>query len=400
MKITRIRFVKVHALILFIRARYTDFTLRQKSMVLFLIALLCGLSIICLFKYCFAITLHKRHLASAPSIVRLDKKIIIPEHSPLRSKMVIKTVSMNTSLHTVSFPGIVEANPARTINILPPFPGRLIRLKVGLGDAVKQHQVLAVMRSPGLAQAYSDRDKALSVFKLTSEALIRARRVNRAGANSIKDIEQALSNYDQALAEVKRTKATIKAVGKNGFSLLNIRAPIDGSITAINYGVGSYINDTSSPMLIVSNINSVWVTANIPESVTGLIAKGLPVDVFLAAYPKQVLHGKVTFVNSFLEPDTRRNKTRITFLNPNAKLQPNMFATVKIAIPLSDEIIIPISSILMNSDNTCVYVEISPWTFAQRDVELGTETEGNVRILAGLNAGDRVVVSGGILVND
>ena len=399
-KITRIRFMKVHAWISFIRAKYTDLSPRQKPIAILLIILFSVLSMIFLLKFFLAIVHGKKHATPTAIVIRLNNKIIIPKDSPLRSQMTVKTVHATTSPHIVSFPGIVEANPSRTINVLPPFPGRLIALKAKLGDYVKQHQVLAVIRSPGLAQAYSDRDKAISILKLTKEALIRARRVNSAGANSIKDIELAQSNYVQALAEFKRTKATLKAVGKNSFSLLRIRAPLNGSVTALHYGIGSYINDTTNPLLTISNIKSVWVTANIPENFTGLIVKDLPVEVSLPAYPLQVLHGKIAFVSTFLEPDTRRNKTRINFPNPNGKLQPNMFATVNIAIPQPNEVTIPISAILMNSDTTCVYVEITPWTFVRREIELGKEDDKNVRVISGLNSGDRVVTSGGVLVND
>ena len=77
-----------------------------------------------------------------------------------------------------------------------------------------------------------------------------------------------------------------------------------------------------------------------------------------------------------------------------------MFATVNIAIPQPNEVTIPISAILMNSDTTCVYVEITPWTFVRREIELGKEDDKNVRVISGLNSGDRVVTSGGVLVND
>ena len=392
--------MKNHALISLIRAKYVSLNHQQKSIVILLAALLGMLSILILFKCCLAIAANKKNLAPEPIIIRQEKKIIIPKNSPLRSQMKVITVKASSAPHIVSFPGIIEADPSHIVNILSPFAGRLLALKVKLGDTVKKGQILAVIRSPGLAQAHTDHEKALSVLKLTTEALKRAQRVNRAGANSIKDVDMAQNDYIQALAEANRTKAILKTIGKNGFSLLNIKTPMPGRITAINYGIGSYINDPTSSLLTVSNIKSVWVTASIPENLAGVVSKNLAVEVFLPAYPKQILRGKVTFVSAFLEPDTRRNKTRITFPNPDGKLQPNMFATVKIALTQSNQIIIPISAILMNNDTTAVYVEITPWTFARREVELGTEDGENVRILAGLDVGERIVTSGGVLVND
>ena len=391
--------MKIHAVIPFLRVKYAKLPSDQKPIVLLIASILGILLMILLLKGCIAIA-TKKAVPPEPSIIRQDQTIIIPKSSPLRAKMTVKTITASNSPHIVSVPGIVEADPSRTVNILPPFTGRLVALKVKLGDTVKRGQILAVIRSPDMAQAQSDFDKAVASLSLTSEALKRARSVNQAGANSIKDIQLAQSNYMQALAERNRSAATLKAIGKNTFSLLNIKSPITGMVTALNYGRGSYINDSSVPLLTVSNTKLIWVTANIPENLVGRVTKDLPVDVFLPAYPQQTLHSKVSFVNAFLEPDTRRNKTRIAFNNPNGKLQPNMYATVKISLIEPDQVIIPISSILMNNDTTSVFVETTPWTFVRRDIELGLEDDKSVRVVSGLTAGERVVTSGGVLMND
>ena len=77
-----------------------------------------------------------------------------------------------------------------------------------------------------------------------------------------------------------------------------------------------------------------------------------------------------------------------------------MYATVKISLIEPDQVIIPISSILMNNDTTSVFVETTPWTFVRRDIELGLEDDKSVRVVSGLTAGERVVTSGGVLMND
>lgn len=392
--------MKINAIILSIRAKYKKLPDQQKLTAL-IIALLFGcLLLVLLFKWVFAIIAHRKTTSAEPMIVRHENMITIPKSSPLRTQMKLTTVKISASPHIVSFPGIVEALPSRTVNILPPLPGRLIKLYAKLGDYVEKNQTLVVLRSPGLAQAYAEQEKALSTLNLARQTLKRAESVNKVGANAAKDIEQAQSNFIQALAELNRTNITIKTLGKNTFSLLKIKTPISGWITSLNYGKGSYINDTTTTLLTVSNTNKIWVTAHIPENLVGVISKDLPAEITLSAYPNEVLKGKVSFVNPYLEPESRRNKTRILLPNPEGKLQPNMFATVKIAVPQPDRLSIPISAILMHNDNTAVFVEKKPWTFERREVELGAEDRGKIRVLSGLNSGDRVVSSGGVLVND
>ena len=383
-----------------IRAKYAKLPDRQKPIAVLLITLFCLLCIIFLFKGCQAIALSKNKSPVEPMMVRVGNVIKIPEHSPLRAQVTIKTVTTSTLPHVISVPGLVEANPARTVNILPPLTGRIISLNVNLGDCVKKNQILAVISSPDLAQAYSDNDKAISLLKLTTEAFKRAKDVNLAGGNSTKIVQQARNDYLQAVVEVKRTAARLKTLGNNTFGLLTIKSPVQGRVTALNYGVGSYINDPAAPIMSIANIESIWVTANVPENLAGIVVKEQSVDVRFPAYPKRVFHGKISFVNAFLEPDTRINKTRIVFSNPNGKLQPNMFATVDITVSQPNQVIVPLSAILMNNDSTTVYVETTPWCFQSREVQLGAEDGEMVRVLSGLNAGERIVESGGIFIND
>jgi len=175
---------------------------------------------------------------------------------------------------------------------------------------------------------------------------------------------------------------------------------MSGTVTALNYGIGSFINDPTATLLTISNLDTVWVTANVPEDLLGLISKGLPVEVELPAYPGQKLRGTISFVSALLEPDTHRNKTRIAFANPDGKLKPNMYATVSVAVPQASQVAVPPSALLMNNDSTTVFVEVAPWTFVRRAVELGREDDDYVRIVSGLHAGDRIVVRGGVLLND
>jgi cobalt-zinc-cadmium efflux system membrane fusion protein len=342
--------------------------------------------------------------AAGPVVVRQGDELIVPANSPLRTRLVVSSVNELAFPHVLTLPGVVEADPSRIVNILPPLTGRLTELRVNLGDTVAQGQVLAIIHSPDLDQAYSDMDKARDLLDLTGKALARARGVHDAGANAVKELEQVSSNYEQALAEYRRAEARLNTlVGSSddiNARVLSINAPVSGTITALNSGVGSYVNDLTATLMTVSNLDNVWVTANVPEDLLALVAKGQSVDVDLAAYPGQKFHGTISFLGALLEPDTHRNKARIAFANPDSKLKPNMYATVSIEAPQSRQVVVPLSALLMNNDSTTVFVEVAPWTFVRRVVELGYEDGDNVRILSGLAAGDRVVMRGGVLLND
>ena len=75
-------------------------------------------------------------------------------------------------------------------------------------------------------------------------------------------------------------------------------------------------------------------------------------------------------------------------------------ANVQISIKEAPQILIPLSSVLMNNESSVVYVESSPWVCERREIELGDEDGQFVRVLSGLKPGERIVTCGGMFLND
>jgi cobalt-zinc-cadmium efflux system membrane fusion protein len=339
------------------------------------------------------------------AMVRQGDKITVPEGSALRERLSVMPAAVQTVGAKLVLPGIVEADPAQTAAVLAPLGGRVVALKVGLGDRVTRGQVLAVIDSPDLAQAYDDDDKAADTLKLTEKNLARQEAQNKLGVASDRDLDQARSEHTQAAAEYARTQARLKVLGEpsqhsGSPRLLTVTAPLNGSITALAVASGAMINDPTQPLMTIADLSTVWVTALVPEKDAAAVAKNQGADVSLLAYPDRVLHGKVLFVSDVIEPDSRRNKIRIAFANADYALKPNMFGTVVVAGPAHDQVVLPSSALLMNNDRTEVFVATAPWTFERRTVETTLEEGTSVAIRSGVAAGEKVVVKGGILLND
>ena len=339
-----------------------------------------------------------------PAVIDDHGLLRIPDKSPLRTELVIQPVEMRQAPHVMTFPANVEADPSRTANVLPPLAGKVMELKVGLGDHVARGQLLAVIDSGDLAQAYADTDKARDALDLAKKSLDRARGVKAAGGAAVKDLESAQSGYNQALAEFNRAQTRLAAVGGTPGSQatrpMQVMAPTSGYVTALSVSPGTYANDPTTAIMTISNLDTVWITANVPEGDAGLVAKGQKVDATLAAYPDQVFHGTVSFVNPLLQSDTRRDLVRVSFVNPDGRLKPNMFANATFDIPQPAQVFVPESALLMNNDNISVFVEVSPWAFERRTVELSYDETDGTRVVKGLKEGDRVIVKGGVLLND
>jgi len=342
---------------------------------------------------------------TAPLLIHQGTRILIPEGSPLRQRLTVMPAPTETVSGKLMLPGIVESDPARTAAVLTPLAGRVLELKVALGDRVTRGQLLTVIDSADLAQAYDDNDKAADTFNLTERNLERQEGQNKLGAASDRDLDQARSDHAQAAAEYTRTQAHLRAIGVSPDSaqrsrLLTVRAPVGGSITSLAVAPGNMINDPTQSMMTIADLSTVWVTALVPEKDIAAISKGQDVEVTLAAYPDQVLRGKVLFASDVIESDSRRNKLRIAFQNKGYTLKPNMFATVTLLEPRQIRVVVPTSALLMNNDRTSVFVATAPWTFERRVVEPQLEEGPTVAISSGLKAGEQVVVKGGILLND
>src|SRR6266478_4417933 len=341
----------------------------------------------------------------APMLIREGARISIPDGSPLRGKLTVGPVAQREIQRKLVLPAVVEADPARTVKVLPPVTGRVTDLKVQLGERVVQGQELAVIDSGDLAQAYADIEKARSVLTLTKKALDRQLGLEKAGGAAIKDREQAQNDYDQAVAELERAQSRLRAIGvpadqKEQSRLLTLKAPAAGSVIDLQVARGAFLNDLTAAIMTIANLGTVWVTANVPEKDTALVTQGQDVDVVFSAYAGEVFAGKVLFISDVLDPDTRRTKIRIAFENPDMKLKPNMFADATFLAPRQTMQVVPTRALVLKDETDRVFVEVAPWTFEARPVEVGFQQSDQAVVEHGLKAGERIVVKGGVLLND
>jgi len=341
----------------------------------------------------------------APMLIREGARISVPDGSPLRGKLTVGPVAQREIQRKLVLPAVVEADPARTVKVLPPVTGRVTDLMVQLGERVVQGQDLVVIDSGDLAQAYADIEKARSVLTLTKKALDRQLGLEKAGGAAIKDREQAQSDYDQAVAELERAQSRLRAIGvpadqKEQSRLLTLKAPAAGSVIDLQVARGAFLNDPTAAIMTIADLGTVWVTANVPERDTALVTTGQDVDVVFSAYPGEVFAGKVLFISDVLDPDTRRTKIRIAFENPDMKLKPNMFADATFLAPRQTMQVVPTQALVLKEETDRVFVEVAPWTFEARPVEVGFQQGDQAVVEHGLKAGERIVVKGGVLLND
>jgi len=341
----------------------------------------------------------------SPMLIREGERIRVPDGSPLRGKLTVAAVGQQEIQRKLVLPAVVEADPSRTVKVLPPVTGRVTDLKVQLGERVVQGQDLAVIDSGDLAQAYSDIEKArgrADAHQKSARSTIGPRKSRRGGNQGPRAGAKRLRS---GVAELERSQSRLRAIGvpadqKEQSRLLTMKAPVAGSVIDLEVARGAFLNDPTAAIMTIADLGVIWVTANVPENDTALVTTGQDVDVVFSAYPSEVFAGKVLFISDVLDPDTHRTKIRIAFNNPDTKLKPNMFADATFLAPRQMMQVVPTQALLLKNETDRVFVEVSPWTFEPRAVEVGFQQGDQAVVEHGLKAGERIVVKGGVLLND
>lgn len=337
--------------------------------------------------------------------IRVGQRITVPDGSPLRTKLAIQAVTEQDFQRSLLLPAVVEADPGHLIKVLPPLAGRVTQLKVQLGERVQSGQPLVVIDAPDLATAYADYDRAKDLLALALKNRDRQRILGKEGWTAEKDLQQVETDYATAQVELQRARARLKKIGVDAEATNELRevtvvAPMAGSVIELTAAPGAYWNDTTAALMTVADLSTVWVSASVPEKDTVLVSKGQSVEVNFAAYPGEVFKGHVLFVSDVLDPDTRRTKVRIAFDNPDTHLKPGMFANVKFHALIQRVPVVPTSALILKDDANQVLIEVEPWTFETRTVDINFQQGDQAVLKSGLKAGDRVVVKGGVLLSD
>jgi len=340
----------------------------------------------------------------APSNIQLT--------SAQRQQMHLYTVAASKFRRSIQTTGVVDFDADQATNVLAPFSGPVSRLLVSLGDRVKKGQALAAVDSPDFAAAVSAYGKAFATARterrladldkdLIQHHGIAAREQQQAetdAANAEADRDAAL----QALVALQVDAESIKEIqhGRPASpAQAMIRSPIAGTVVEKLLTPGELLQAGATPSFTVADLSRVWVTAQVFGSDLALIKLGDPARV-VSGGGADTLPGTVDNIAALVDPDTRSVGVRVVVENPQELLKKQMYVNVVIeAREQSSGLLVPVSAILRDDEKLpFVYIAQPHDSFARRHVTLGYRAGDQYDIAAGLEAGDQIVVEGGIFV--
>ena len=138
--------------------------------------------------------------------------------------------------------------------------------------------------------------------------------------------------------------------------------------------------------------------AAIPEPQIRFIRVGEGVQITLVAFPGEILHGRVARIAAGLDPQTRTLKVHVELPNPQERLRPEMFGTIRHAGAARSMPVIPLTAVVQEYGRSFVFVERAPGRFERRQIATGPREGDMVSVSSGLRANERVVVEGAMLL--
>lgn len=162
---------------------------------------------------------------------------------------------------------------------------------------------------------------------------------------------------------------------------------------------GQYVTPTTELYMVV-DLSQVWVYADVYEYELPWVKIGDEVEMTLASVPGKIFKGSLAYIYPYAESKTRTVKVRLVFDNPDLLLRPDTFAEVMIQSDTQeDAVVIPAEAVIRSGDRTQVFLVRGAGKFEPRPVTLGVESDGQVAVLEGIEAGDEVVTSAQFLVD-
>jgi membrane fusion protein, heavy metal efflux system len=336
-------------------------------------------------------------VAASKPPVTIDPDLFSAEHPELFKMAKAETRTLPSEL---TANGTVSPDVTRTIHVTSLGGGRVMDLKVKLGDSVKKGQTLLVISSPDLAAAMSDYQKAVADEALSRKALDRAQLLYDKGAIAAKDLEVAQDAEDKAKVDVSTSAQRVRVLGADPAhpsSLLELRAPVAGTIVEQNVagfeGVKSL--DNTPNLFTIADLSQVWVVCDVFENDLGDVHLGDTAEIHLNAFGERTFRGKVADISRVLDPNTRSAKVRIVLANREGFLRPGMFAVAKFrSRKTTERVVVPATSIMRLHDKDWVFRKEGDKNFRRVVVQAdGLAPDGMQEIRNGVTAGDEVVAN-------
>lgn len=273
------------------------------------------------------------------------------------------------------------------VMLKPETSGRISKLAFSDGQRVRKSQLL-VQLDDALQQAQVKQAEAQA--SIARSNLQRNRELLGQNFISQSAVDQSQANLQVAEAQVALAMAQL--------ARMQIVAPFDGVVGIRSVNVGDYVKD-GADLVNIEDLSSVWVDFRVHERFLARLKPGQAVEISLDALPDRQFVARIDALDSQLDVNGRSVLVRARLSNPEGKLRAGMYARSRVIFEVRENaLVVPEEALVPLGDKQYFFKVIDGadgGKLAQRhEAKIGHRVPGKVELLAGVKAGEVVVVAG------
>jgi membrane fusion protein (multidrug efflux system) len=306
----------------------------------------------------------------------------------------VDTVKTGRIVETREAVGTVRA--FESITVTAKVAGIIEKIAFEEGQNVKAGDVLVSLdtqeRRADIEAAIAESRRATAQRNEIATRLDRARQLRSSGSGTeaqVEDLTAQVRTLESAIASAEARRKAAEA----RLDELIIRAPFNGRVGSRSVSLGAYVAPNSR-ITSLDDLSKVRLDFAVPENLLGRVEPGQGVNAMAAAFPNRVFRGKVSLVDTRIDPVTRTVRLTAEFENPDEALRPGMFLAVALEVTTkNDAIVVPEEAVVSEGLRQIVF-PVKDNKVERRVVRLGQRQNGKVEVIEGLQAGETLVVMG------
>ncbi len=319
--------------------------------------------------------LEEQQLQKDPNEIQLS-----PEAAAL-AQIQTTPVRLASPVKELHLFGKIQPDERSYAQITARFRGRIEKLYINFtGQSVKKGEKLATIYSPDLITAQKE--------------LLEAARYKAQNPSLYQSARKKLRLWDLTESQINQIERSGKVI-----EYFDILSPLSGTVLQRYVSLGDYVRE-GSKMFELADLGHLWVMLDAYEQDLPWIKIGDKAQFTVRALPGEAFTARVTFIDPFIDPQTRVAHVRLEVNNLDLQLKPQMFVDAKLNSTIGQEakmLLIPKTAVLWTGKRSIVYVNVpgrQKPTFLYREVTLGPEAGDYYVVISGLQEGEQVVTYG------
>lgn len=317
-----------------------------------------------------------------------------------RKKIAFVEASEEPISESIHLTGGVEANPDKVVNFVSLVSGVVVNTHFSLGDKVKKGQVLIELRSAELSALQAELTSVKSQIKVAERQLQSVKSMFESGIASEKEWIAAQSEVAILKANEYKINSDLslyQASPEKG--VFQIKAAASGIITAKNVTPGMTVTSDGETLFTISDLNDVWVMANVYAGNVKNIHQGMKVTMTTLSYGDDLFEGQISVISHVLDEEAKVLKARIVLDNKDLKLMPGMLVDIHAMKESQGKAIsVPTSSLVFSDNQNYVVVYKGDCQLETRKVEILGQNAHTTFLTSGLNNGEKIISKNQLLV--